>query len=79
MNISELTGKIFTNMGKKVITFSLLVGNEGWGGHIKCAFFLFLTDGTAVAEMLRVTGNSHNLSARGNNNNCGNSSFILER
>lgn len=53
MSISELTGKIFTNMGKKIITFSLLVGNGGGGGMSVVLFFFFfsflLTDGTAVA------------------------------
>ena len=79
MSISELTGKIVTNMGKKVIIFSLLVGNKG-GGHIKCgAFFFPLTDGTAVAEELRVAGNPHNLLARGNNDDCGDPSLILVR
>lgn len=49
--------------------------------HIKCTIFLFVsfTDGTAVAQELITTGNPLNLSARGNNNDCGDSSFILLR
>lgn len=81
MSISELTGKIFTNMGKKVIIFSLLVGNEG-GGGISNMLFLplsLLTDGTIVAEELSVAGNPHNLSATGSNNDCEEAAFILVR
>lgn len=65
MSISELTGKIFTNMGKRVIIFSLLVGNED-GGGIRYACFsppLPPTDGTAVAEEFRGAGNPYNLSS----------------
>lgn len=69
MSISELTGKIFTNMGKKVIIFSLLVGNEGVGLFFFSSLSL-LTNGTAVAEELRVAGNPHSLSATGSNNDC---------
>ena len=64
-------------MGKKVIIFSLLVGNEGVG-----LFFFslsLLTNGTAVAEELRGAGNPHNLSATGSNNDCKDASFILGR
>lgn len=52
------------------------------GGISNVLFFFFffpLTDGTAVAELLRVAGNPHNLLARGNNNDHGNSSLILVR
>lgn len=46
-------------------------------------FFFFslslLTNGTAVAEELRVAGNPHSLSATGSNNDCNDASFILGR
>lgn len=65
MSISELTGKIFTNVGKRVIIFSLLEGNEGGGGLLGRLYPpSSLTDGTAVAEELRGAGNPHNLSSR---------------
>lgn len=41
--------------------------------------FFSMTDGTAVAQELRVAGNPHNLLARDNNNDCGDSSLIPVR
>ncbi|KAF3821134.1 hypothetical protein GH733_011287 [Mirounga leonina] len=51
--------------------------NSLW--HTEEADRWFILDGTAVAELLRVAGNPHNLLARGNNNDCGDSSVILTR
>ena len=75
MSISELTGKIFTNAGKEVIIFSLLVGNEG-GGAYQIRFSLslsLLTDVTAVAEV------TSQFVTTGSNSDCEDASFILGR
>lgn len=78
MSISELTGKIFTNMGKRVIIFSLLVGNEGGGregGLLDMLVFRPPPDGTTVAEELVILTICH----LENSNDCGNPSFIWVR